>query len=168
MLLKDRTYGISALIDIAQMPSGATASTAEIAERHDLADELLDEVLIGLYKSGILLSKSRQTGCFALSRSASEIKLGDVLRTLEPPSASVSCRRSMATESCTCCATPEACQFRLAIGHVRDNITTMPDETSLAALSSAPSISPMSLFAPSSHQEIRRVVFEPLDQAEIL
>jgi DNA-binding IscR family transcriptional regulator len=65
------------LIDIAQLPSEATASTAEIAERQALVDEMLDKVLIRLRNSGILSSTSKQTETFTLSRPASEIKLGE-------------------------------------------------------------------------------------------
>lgn len=153
MLDQDKKYGIRTLIDIAQLPSVSTTSTAEIAERQALADELLDKVLIRLRNSGILSSKSRQAETFTLSRPASEIKLGDVLRALEPSSASVSCTGSVVTGSCTDCQTPQECQIRLAIAHVRDNITTMLDETPLEALASAPPVSTMSFFAPSSYQD---------------
>ncbi len=153
MLNQDKKYAIRALIDIAQLPFVSTASTAEIAERQALADELLDKVLIRLRNSGIPSSKSRQADIFTLSRPASEIKLGDVLRALEPSIASVSCTGSMVTGSCTDCRTPLECQIRLAIAHVRDNITTMLDETSLEALASAPPISTMSFFVPPSYQD---------------
>lgn len=160
MLPENRKYGIRALIDIAQMPSGATASAAEIGERHGLADELLDEILIRLRNTGFLSSKSEQAEDFALSRPASEIKIGDVLRAFEPVSASVPCASSMATGSCTGCATPQECLVQLAIGHVRDNIATMLDETPLAALVGAPPISTMSVLAAFLHEEIQRVAFE--------
>jgi hypothetical protein len=52
--------------------------------------------------------------------------------------------------------------------HRRDNITTMLDETSVAALVAAQPISKMSFFAPSLHDEIRLVGSEHTDQAENL
>lgn len=154
---ENRKYGIRALIDIAQMPSGATATAAEIAERHGMAGELLDEILIRLRNSGFVLSKSEQAEDFTLSRQASEIRMGDVLRAFEPVSASCPCATSMATGCCTGCATPRECLAQLAIGHVRDNITIMLDETSLAALVGAPPISTISVLAAFLHEEIRRV-----------
>ncbi|MEP7137572.1 MAG: Rrf2 family transcriptional regulator, partial [Chloroflexota bacterium] len=70
-------------------------------------------------------------GGYYLARSAGEITLGQIFRTLDGPVAPIKCVSQMAYESCGC-PDEETCGLRLAMGDVRNAIADILDNTSLA------------------------------------
>lgn len=85
MLTKKGKYGLKALVDLAQLEPGETAFITEIATRNNIPKKFLDAILLELRNAGILRSKKGPGGGYSLSRPASDIRIGQVIRTLDGP-----------------------------------------------------------------------------------
>lgn len=131
MLTKKGKYGLKALVDLARLPPGETAFVTEIAVRNNIPKKFLDTILLELRNTGILRSKKGPNGGYSLSKPATEIRIGQVIRALDGPLAPIRCASRTAFEACDDCATPETCQVRLSMTEVRDAIATILDNMSL-------------------------------------
>jgi len=80
---------------------------------------------------GILRSKKGPGGGYSLSRPASEIRIGHVIRTLDGPLAPIRCASRTAYEACDDCSDPENCQVRRSMTEVRDAIADILDNMTL-------------------------------------
>lgn len=134
MLTKKGKYGLKALVDLAQLAPGETAFINEIAARNNIPKKFLDTILLELRKAGILRSKKGPGGGYSLSRPATEIHIGQVIRTLDGPLAPIRCASRSAFEACDDCSDPAACQVRRSMSDVRDAISDILDNMTLAQL----------------------------------
>ncbi|MDI7862916.1 Rrf2 family transcriptional regulator [Rhizobiaceae bacterium n13] len=132
MLTKKGKYGLKALVDLAQLEPGETAFINEIAARNNIPKKFLDAILLELRKAGILRSKKGPGGGYALSKPASEIQIGQVIRTLDGPLAPIRCASRTAFEACGDCSDPIGCHVRRSMSDVRDAISDILDNMTLA------------------------------------
>lgn len=84
-------YGARALIDLAQHHGQGLTQTAEIAARQRIPETYLEQLLATLRKAGLLRSVRGPSGGHELSRSPSEVSLGDILDALEGLAAPAAC-----------------------------------------------------------------------------
>jgi Rrf2 family protein len=131
MLTKKGKYGLKALVDLARLEPGETAFVTEIAVRNNIPKKFLDTILLELRNTGILRSKKGPNGGYSLSKPATEIRIGQVIRALDGPLAPIRCASRTAFEACDDCADPETCQVRLSMTEVRDAIAMILDNMSL-------------------------------------
>lgn len=132
MLTKKGKYGLKALVDLAQLNPGETAFITDIATRNNIPKKFLDAILLELRNAGMLRSKKGPGGGYSLARPASEIRIGHVIRTLDGPLAPIRCASRTAFEACEDCADPETCTVRRSMADVRDAISSILDNMSLA------------------------------------
>lgn len=130
MLTKKGKYGLKALIELAALPPGETAFISDIAVRNDIPKKFLDTILLELRNAGFLRSKKGPGGGYALSRPATEIRIGHIIRTLDGPLAPIRCASRTAYEACDDC-NPETCQVRASMTIVRDAIAGVLDNMTL-------------------------------------
>jgi len=131
MLTKKGKYGLKALVDLARLGPGETSFVTEIAVRNNIPKKFLDTILLELRNTGILRSKKGPNGGYSLSKPATEIRIGQVIRALDGPLAPIRCASRTAFEACDDCADPETCQVRLSMTEVRDAIAMILDNMSL-------------------------------------
>jgi Rrf2 family protein len=131
MLTKKGKYGLKALVHLARLGPGETAFVTEIAVRNNIPKKFLDTILLELRNTGILRSKKGPNGGYSLSKPATEIRIGQVIRALDGPLAPIRCASRTAFEACDDCADPETCQVRLSMTEVRDAIAMILDNMSL-------------------------------------
>lgn len=134
MLTRKNRHGLQALADIATLDPGKSPSLAELAERHAVSTAELEILFGALIRHGILQKKPERAPGYFLSKPASEIKIGHVLRALYHPIGSLECQNSSMSRLCNDCLAPQSCGLRLSIAEVCDTITTLLDQTSLADL----------------------------------
>ncbi|WP_455272975.1 RrF2 family transcriptional regulator [Rhizobium herbae] len=138
MLTKKGKYGLKALVDLARLDPGETAFITEIASRNNIPKKFLDTILLELRNAGILRSKKGPGGGYSLSRPASEIRIGQVVRTLDGPLAPIRCASRTAYEICDDCNDPDTCEVRRSMTTVRDAIADILDTMTLEAFVSNP------------------------------
>ncbi|MCO6177091.1 MULTISPECIES: Rrf2 family transcriptional regulator [Ciceribacter] len=132
MLTKKGKYGLKALVDLARLGPGETAFVTEVAARNNIPKKFLDTILLELRNNGMLRSKKGPNGGYALSKPASEIRIGAVIRALDGPLAPIRCASRTAFEACDDCDDPVSCQVRISMTEVRDAIAAILDNMTLA------------------------------------
>ena len=76
-------YGLRALIDLARYSELEPVSISCIAERQNLSERYLEQLMSLLKKAGLVQSIRGAGGGYVLAKDAGEISVGDVLRALE-------------------------------------------------------------------------------------
>lgn len=127
-------YGLKALLHLAALGPGAWAMSSEIAERNAISKKFLDTILGELRGAGFVATKKGRGGGYRLRRPAQEVKVGHVLRVIGGPLAPIACASRTAHVPCADCPDENACAVRLLMLDVRNAITAIFDETSLADL----------------------------------
>ena len=78
-------YGLRALFDLAQHYGQGLIQSREIAERQDISENYLNQLLITLRKAGLMTSVRGPQGGHQLARPAQAITLLEALLVLEGP-----------------------------------------------------------------------------------
>lgn len=131
-LSKRGEYGLKAMIALATGgPQGTVLQVRDIAAREQIPAKFLEQIMLMLKNAGLLQSKVGSGGGYHLARPASEITLGQIVRTLDGPLAPIRCVSKMAYQRCVC-PDEETCGLRLVMLDVRNAIADILDHTSLA------------------------------------
>jgi Rrf2 family transcriptional regulator, cysteine metabolism repressor len=78
-------YGLSAILEMAKNYGNAPLHVKEIAARHGISPQYLEQLMIRLAKPGLIRAVRGQKGGFVLARPPQGIALIDVLEALEGP-----------------------------------------------------------------------------------
>jgi Rrf2 family protein len=127
---KRADYGLMAIHYIAIHDDRGAVSVKRIAEEFAIPQELLAKILQRLAKQRLIVSQNGPKGGYVLTRRASEISIGEVIRALEGPISIVSCLED------SDCPQIERCSLRRPITKLQVAITQMLDSMSLAELTS--------------------------------
>jgi Rrf2 family protein len=76
-------YALFALFDLASQPAGVPIKIADIAARQQIPQKFLELILASLKQGGFVESRRGAEGGYMLSKPASAIKVGDVMRFIE-------------------------------------------------------------------------------------
>jgi Rrf2 family protein len=136
MLTKKGKYGLKALIHLSRLEPGQTAFITDIATQNNIPKKFLDAILLELRNAGILRSKKGPGGGYALSRTADQIRIGQIVRVLDGPLAPIRCASRTAYEACEDCPDPNVCNVRRSMTKVRDAVAGILDTMTLAELAS--------------------------------
>ncbi|MGB6231237.1 MAG: Rrf2 family transcriptional regulator [Litorimonas sp.] len=79
---KGRT-AVTAVADLAAVGPGARVRLSEIAERQGLSQSFLEQVFGDLRRAGLVDSKRGPKGGYALTRTADEVRVSDVIAAVE-------------------------------------------------------------------------------------
>jgi Rrf2 family transcriptional regulator, iron-sulfur cluster assembly transcription factor len=78
-------YAARALLSLALHSSDRPTSVKEIAERTNLPQPYLEQILLGVKGAGLVISKRGVGGGYVLARPASEITLAQIIDAVEGP-----------------------------------------------------------------------------------
>lgn len=124
-------YGLKAMFDLAQNYGSGPISLRTVAERQNLSDHYLEQLIAMLRKAGLVKSMRGAKGGYFLAREPSKIKVGDVIRALEGPIAPVHCVSEKDPGSCN---EADYCITRTVWVRVRDGLAELLDSITLADL----------------------------------
>lgn len=127
---KRADYGLMAIHYIAIHDDLGAVGVKRIAEEFAIPQQLLAKILQRLAKQRLIVSQNGPKGGYVLTRRASEISIGEVIRALEGPISIVSCIED------SDCPQMERCSLRRPITKLQAAITQMLDSMSLAELTS--------------------------------
>lgn len=118
-------YGIHAMYDLALYGSDTPQPTKAIAERQNIPEAYLEQLISQLRRSGLVRSVRGAQGGYLLAREPSEISVGDVLRTLEGELAMVDClvEEDACHKACSCPTRVVWKKLRDGINEIADGIT---------------------------------------------
>lgn len=133
MLSSRAKYATRALLDLTFRFDGAPVHLQEIAERQNIPQKFLEQILLSLKRMGFVQSRKGPGGGYTLAKSPSEITLGAVVRAVDGPLAPISCVSKTGYMECGC-PEPETCGLRQAWQQARDALATVLDNTTFADL----------------------------------
>lgn len=122
-------YGLRALADMALHAIEGPVALRIIADRQNISESYLEQVFSSLRKAGLVRSVRGAQGGYELSRPASEITVGEILRTLEGPISPVHCVDLESPGSD--CEMEKTCITRPFWEDLRDVINRFLDHTTL-------------------------------------
>ncbi|SEQ93334.1 transcriptional regulator, BadM/Rrf2 family [Faunimonas pinastri] len=132
MLTMKGKYGLKAMLHLAGTPAGKMVLSEEIARTNGISKKFLDAILGDLRNAGFIHARKGRNGGYVLSRPPEEIRVGHILRVLDGPLAPIPCASRTAYRRCNDCQDEERCQVRLAMLEVRNAISAILDEKTLA------------------------------------
>jgi len=133
MLSSRAKYATRALLDLTFRFDGAPVHLHDIAERQNIPQKFLEQILLSLKRGGFVQSRKGPGGGYTLAKSPSEITLGAVVRAIDGPLAPISCVSKTGYMECGC-PEPETCGLRQAWQQARDALAAVLDNTSFADL----------------------------------
>ncbi len=126
-------YGLKAMFDLAQNFGTNPVPLKSVAERQNLSEHYLEQLIAILRKSGLVKSVRGSHGGYMLAREPSQIKVGEIIRALEGPIAPVSCVNE--EDPCSC-EEADNCITRTVWARMRDGIAEVVDTISLGDMCS--------------------------------
>ena len=118
-------YALRLMLDLALSDPGVPVPLRDVAQRQDISDKYLEQIVTTLSRAGLVRSVRGAGGGYLLTRDPAEYTVGEILRPLEGSLAPVSCVSGGA-----CCGRADRCvtlevwqQIQDAVDGVVDNIT---------------------------------------------
>ena len=132
MISKKTKYGIEAMAYLAKQPNKKPVQTAEISLNENISQKFLESILLNLRKAGFLGAKKGKGGGYYLLREPKDIRMVDVIRTLEGPIAMVPCVSLNFYEKCDDCPDELGCSVNALMLKVRDSTLEVLGRNTLA------------------------------------
>ncbi|MBQ8956868.1 MAG: Rrf2 family transcriptional regulator [Lachnospiraceae bacterium] len=88
------TYAIQVMLDLAIHNTGENINVKKIAERQDISEKYLEQIIAVLNKAGFVKSIRGAQGGYRLAKAPAEYTVGDILRVTEGPLEPVSVNES--------------------------------------------------------------------------
>jgi Rrf2 family protein len=132
MLTAKGKYSLKALAYLTGLRPGTTAQAVDIAEANNIPKKFLDAILGELRNAGIVYSRKGPGGGYGLARAPEQIKVGQVIRTIDGPLAPIGCASRTAYQPCRDCKSVKACTVRLMMTEVRDAMSDVLDRVTIA------------------------------------
>ena len=130
-------YSVQIMVDLAQHNSEGPVSLKSIADRHDLSESYLEQLICELRKADLVRSVRGAQGGYVLQRDPQEIAVGEIIRSVAGSIAPVDCAYQTETQSCNC-APDEQCLTRDLWVRLRDSVNALVDSIYLADLVKQP------------------------------
>ena len=113
-------YGLRAMVDLARYCEESPVSISSISARQDLSVTYLEQLLAKLRKAGLIKSIRGAQGGYVLSKDASEISVGEILRALEGDLSPVNCAELSKDDRS--CSGSQYCVTKLVWQRINDSI----------------------------------------------
>ncbi|MCK8815987.1 Rrf2 family transcriptional regulator [Natroniella sulfidigena] len=125
-------YGVRAMFDLALHQGDGPTPLRSIAERQNISEHYLEQLIANLRKEGLVNSVRGAHGGYLLSKEPAEITIGDIIRVLEGPIAPVDCVSDKVEEDK--CENITDCVVRMIWKKMKDSINEVLDEITLEDL----------------------------------
>lgn len=132
LISKKTVYALRALEYLAKHKGDGPVLIDELSKKGNIPKKYLEAILLSLKNNGILTSKKGKGGGYSLGMAPNEIILGMVVRTLEGTIAPIKCAEEKSSVPCDECDDDRVCGIRLVMIDVRQAISKVLDETTLA------------------------------------
>lgn len=124
-------YGLRAMLDLALSDEKGPITIHAIAQRQEISERYLEQLLIPLKQAGLVKSVRGSQGGYVLGRAPQDISVGDIIRVMEGPLAPVECVSELNPDDCK---RADICVTRTIWVKLRDSITEILDSYSLLDL----------------------------------
>lgn len=118
-------YALRLMLDLALADPNEPVPLRDVAQRQDISDKYLEQIVTPLSRAGLVRSVRGAGGGYLLTREPKDYTVGEILRPLEGSLAPVSC-----VDGSDCCGRAEQCvtldvwrEIQQAVSGVVDHIT---------------------------------------------
>ncbi len=134
-LSKRGEYGIRTLLLMAEQASEhqPLVSLKTLAEKEHIPLKFLEQIMLQLRNAGLVHSQKGPGGGYKLAKPPEHIFIGNVIRILDGMLAPVTCVSKTAYAPCDC-PDEATCGLRMVMADVRNAITAILDNTTLASI----------------------------------
>ncbi|OTA17867.1 hypothetical protein Xvie_00539 [Xenorhabdus vietnamensis] len=115
-------YGLRALIYMASLPEGQMTSITEVTEVYGVSRNHMVKIINQLSHLGLVNAVRGKNGGISLGKPANEIRIGDVVRSLEP----------LSLVNCSACQITPACRLKSVLNQAVENFLEELDKHTLA------------------------------------
>ena len=122
-------YALRLMLDIALTGGEAPVSLRDVAQRQDISDKYLEQIITPLGRAGLVRSVRGAGGGYLLTRPPEEYTVGEILRLLEGSLVPVIC-----AEAKSCCCRAEQCVTQEIWEEIAAAVSAVVDHTTLADL----------------------------------
>ena len=122
-------YAVRAMLDLANQSAESPTLVKDISKRQGISDLYLEQLFTRLQASGLIRSIRGPKGGFMLTKQPSEIKLFDILQSVEGSTAPVEC-----VDNKTLCSHAESCITRKVWVKMKEAIDEVLESTTLQNL----------------------------------
>lgn len=122
-------YALRLMLDLAVHSSGNAVPLRDIAQRQDISDKYLEQIVTQLSRAGLVRSVRGAGGGYLLVRDPEQYTAGQILRVLEGNLAPVSC-----ADGTDCCGRAERCVTVEVWQKIQDAVSGVVDHITLADL----------------------------------
>jgi Rrf2 family nitric oxide-sensitive transcriptional repressor len=119
-------YGLRALIYMASLPEGKMTNITEVTEIYGVSRNHMVKIINQLSREGYVMAVRGKNGGIRLGKPARDIRIGDVVRDLEPLTL-VNCHSAF-------CHITSACRLKLALSKAVQSFLMELDNYTLAEL----------------------------------
>jgi Rrf2 family protein len=133
-LSKRTQYCLRALYALARKHGEGPVLVVQLAEDEAIPRRFLEQILLSLKRSGLVLSKKGKGGGYYLAQPPDEITLANVIRLVEGPLAPLPCASETRFRQCDECVDVETCGTAIIMRQVRDAMASILEETTLASV----------------------------------
>ena len=125
-------YALRVLLDLAIVSTlGETVvPLTALAEAQRIPVPFLEQILLNLRQGGFLSATRGKHGGYTLAKSASETRIGDLVRFIEGPLAPIACASHTAYQPCSC-PDEKHCGVRRLMIEARDALASVFDALTL-------------------------------------
>lgn len=120
-------YGLKIMYELALNYGNGPMPLKEVAQRQQLSETYLEQIIAHLKKGGLVASIRGAQGGYELIRKPEEISVGEIIRTLEGPLAPAECVLDDEPE----CTKAEYCVTRLIWEKIMEGINNVIDSITL-------------------------------------
>ncbi|TEU11630.1 MAG: Rrf2 family transcriptional regulator [Anaerolineales bacterium] len=124
-------YALRAMIDLCLHADEGPVLRSNIAERQEVSAHYIGQLFVKLRRAGFIESVKGPGGGYILAISADQIKVGDIIRTVEGPIALVHC---VAPQQEAACHRADNCVTHLLWKRLSDKVAEVLDSVTLEDL----------------------------------
>lgn len=135
-LSKRTQYCLRALYALARKHGEGPVLVMQLAEDEAIPKRFLEQILLSLKSSGLVLSKKGKGGGYYLAEPPDQVSLAYVIRLIEGPLAPLPCASETQFRQCDECVDVETCGTAIVMRQVRDAIAQILEGTTLASVCS--------------------------------
>lgn len=132
MISQKAKYALRALAALAQADPDEPMLISEIAVQQSIPKKFLEQILLDLKRSGIVVSRRGKQGGYLLLKPADAITFGEVLRLVDGPIAPLPCLSQTAYRKCEDCDGEQMCEIRHVFARVADATRNVLFNTTIA------------------------------------
>lgn len=133
-LSKRTQYSLRALYALARKHGQGPVLITQLAEEEVIPKKFLEQILLSLKSSGLVVSKRGKGGGYLLAQPPEQVTLASVIRIIEGPLAPLPCASETRFRKCDECLDIKTCGTRIVMRQVRDAMAEILEHTTLASV----------------------------------